>query len=103
MRSIFLCSVLLLLLVPKTEAVDKHKYLSEPNAVFCMSFSDITKLKTFTAQGDKYTTAKLFERGDCAIVKPPLAVFIVQDKGKLVRVRRAGMTESLWTFRDGLR
>lgn len=94
---------LLGLIGTKAEAVDKNRYVSEPECIFCVNLSDINKLKQFMAQKDKVATAKLFDDGDCAIVKPRLNVFIVQEKGDVVRVRREGMKDSLWTFRGALK
>ena len=76
---------------------------SEPDAVFCMTFSDINNLKTYMKQGDKIATAKLFDKGDCAIVEPQLHIYIMEERGDVVRVRREGMTKTLWTFRGALR
>ena len=95
--------LLLMLAVTEVEAVDKKQYVSEPDTVFCMNLSAINNLKMYMAQGDKNATAKLFGTGDCAIVKPSLNVFIVQETGDIVRIRRQGMTESLWTFRGALK
>jgi hypothetical protein len=89
--------------VTQLAAVDKKQYVSEPEAIFCIDLQAINNLKTFMAQKDKNATAKLFDKGDCLIVKPSLNVFIVQEKGDLVRVRREGMTDFLWTFRGALR
>lgn len=103
MMRVIIVVFLLGLIGTNAEAVDKNRYVSEPDCIFCMNLSAIKKLKSFTAQGDKIATAKLFESGDCAIVKPRLNVFIVQEKGDIVRVRREGMTDSLWTFRGALK
>jgi hypothetical protein len=89
--------------VTQLAAVDKKRYVSEPEAIFCIDLRAINNLKTFMAQKDKNATAKLFDKEDCLIVKPSLNVFIVQEKGDFVRVRREGMTDSLWTFRGALR
>lgn len=98
--------LLLLMLISvcsKAEAVDKNRYTSNPETVFCMDLSSIRKLQAFKDQRDKVATVRLFDNGDCAIVKPSLNLFIMQEKGNLVRVRREGQQQSLWTFRGALR
>ncbi len=94
--------------VPKKEkkrndSPNPNTLRSEPDAVFCMTFSDINNLKTYMKQGDKIATAKLFDKGDCAIVEPQLHIYIMEERGDVVRVRREGMTKTLWTFRGALR
>lgn len=96
--------LIFLILTTTAHAVDKNRYISEPDAVFCMSLSAITNLMIYMDQKDKNATAKLFKNGDCAIVKSSINVFIVQEKGSnLVRIRREGMTDTLWTFRGALK
>ena len=95
--------ILFFLVVSPANALDTKVYISEPDTIFCQTYSDIQALERYTKQKDGVALAKLFDSGICAIVKPSLDLYIEEDKGDKVRIRRAGMTQTLWTFRKFLR
>lgn len=76
-----------------------NSHPSKPDATFCMTLSDIYSLKMYLNQGDKVATAKLFDRGACAIIKPCPNLQIMEEKGDIVHVRGEGIAQTLWTFR----
>lgn len=84
-------------------AADTHKYMSEPDSFFCQTLSDLEAVIRYTQQGDKVALAKLFDSDRCAIVKPSLDLYIEQENGAMVKIRRAGMTTPLWTLRKFLK
>ena len=80
-------------------AADTHKYTSEPGSIFCETLSDMETVIRYTEQGDKLALAKLFDSGNCAIVKPSLDLYIEEAKGPMAKIRRPGLTTPLWTHK----
>lgn len=103
MKTLFIGILFFLLTISIASAVDTKVYTSEPDTIFCQTYSDIQALERYMQQGDKIAVAKLFDSGICAIVKPSLDLYIEETKGDKVRIRRTGMTQTLWTFRKFLR
>jgi hypothetical protein len=83
----------------KEDFLNPDSLPSAPDAVFCMTLSDIYSLKMYLNEDDKIATAKLFDRGACAIIKPCLNLHVMEERGDIVHVRREGITQTLWTFR----
>jgi hypothetical protein len=103
MKTLFIGILFFIITIPTAFAVDTTLYTSEPDSIFCQTYSDIQALERYMQQGDKIAVAKLFDTGICAIVKPSLDLYIEETKGDKVRIRRRGMTQTLWTFRKFLR
>lgn len=86
----------------KYHFLDPNSHLSEPDATFCMTLSDIYSLKMYLNQGDKIATAKLFDRGACTIIRPCPSLQVVEEKGDIVHVQGEGIAQTFWTFRGSL-
>jgi hypothetical protein len=89
-------------LVVNAEAVDKNKYVMAAEAIVCWDYNSMKNFKDFYDQQDKQALVRLMA-DDCMVVGEKLNVFIVQEKGEAARIRREGMTDSLWTLRMFLR
>ena len=75
------------LVVSAVNAIDTQLYISEPDTIFCQTYSDIQTLERYMLQGDQIAVAKLFDSGICAIVKPSLDLYVEETKGDKVRIR----------------
>jgi len=53
-------------------------------------------------QKDVQAAARLFQTDACSIIKPPMKFYITETHGNVVGVRRAGMTDTVYTFRHML-
>jgi hypothetical protein len=73
--------------------------ISDPDTAFCERFSDVKRLISGLNNHDKATVGSLFDSGACAVVKPSLQLKVLQTKGDFLRVKRVGMSQSLWTHR----
>lgn len=103
MKKLLILAILFTVAATSAYAIDTKVYISEPDSIFCEDYSDLQALLGYMQQGDKLATAKLFESGACAVVKPSLDLHIEETKGSAVRIRRVGMTQTLWTLRKFLR
>jgi hypothetical protein len=80
-------------------STDTKLYTSEPNSIFCETRKDMEAMQRYSEQHDRNALAKLVEDGSCLIASPALSLYLEEDHGVIVKVRRAGMTSPVWTFR----
>jgi hypothetical protein len=73
--------------------------MSDPDTAFCERYSDVKRLISALNNHDKATVGSLFDSGACAVVKPSLQLKVLQAKGDFLKVKRVGMSQSLWTHR----
>ena len=83
-------------------AVDTRTYVSDPDLYMCARLSDAQKFQSVMEQKDVAAAARLLQTDACSIIKPPMKFYITETHGNIVGVRRAGMTDTVYTFRHML-
>jgi hypothetical protein len=108
MRTFMLFFVVSLMMASAARAVDTRVYKSDPGTVFCITWPDLDEVIQDLDKDGKTTVPKALARGDCAIVKQSLEVYIEEEKlspsgwGTMVKVRREGKVDSVWTMKKFL-
>lgn len=83
-------------------AVDTRIYVSDPDLYMCARLSDAQKFQSVMEQGDAAAAGRLIQNDACSVIKPPMKFYITETHGNVVGVRRAGMTDTVYTFRHML-
>ena len=103
MKNTLYVILIFLMFTAAAYSADRKVYTCEPDTTVCIDYAAIKQLNAYMDQNDKEAVFKLFQSGDCAIIKPQMKVYVMQEKGSYVRIRREGMRGTVWTFRGAVK